>query len=326
MGSTGPDLVLCGDFDAAERAAWHAALAAALAAACPGARLHDEGAAHDAQAVEVAVVASPAPGALRRWPRLRLVQSLWAGVDRLLADPALPPALPLLRMVDPAMAEAMAQTALWAVLALHRGFFAYARQQRAGRWQAHPQRRADEVTVSVLGLGRLGLAAARRIAALGYRVQGWTLRPAPAAPADGVVRAAGPAALWPLLAGSDLVVNLLPLTPATHALIDARFLAALPRGAGLVNLARGAQVVEADLLAALASGQLAEAVLDVYATEPLPPGHPFWSHPRVAMLPHVAALTDPRSASAVVAANLAAWRAGQAPASLTGYVDRQRAY
>jgi len=326
----GIDLVLCGDFDPAERAQWLAALAQALAAACPGARLHDEHAAHDAQAVEVAVVANPPSGALRRWPRLRLVQSLWAGVDRLLADPTLPSALPLLRMVDLAMAEAMAQTALWAVLALHRGHFEYARRQRAGRWQPQPQRRADEVTVGVLGLGRLGLAAARRIAAMGYRVQGWTLHArtpgADPEPADGIARAAGAEVLWPLLAASDIVVNLLPLTPATRGLIDARFLAALPRGAGLVNLARGAHVVEADLLAALDAGQLAQAVLDVFETEPLPPAHPFWQHPRVTVLPHVAALTDPRSAAAVVAANLAAWRAGQPIQTLAGYVDRLRAY
>jgi len=319
------DVVLAGDFDAAERQRWRASLASALAAPCPDVRLWSEGEGFDPAAIEVAVVANPPPGTLAAWPNLRLVQSLWAGVDRLLADATLPAKVPLLRMVDPAMNEAMAQTVLWAVLALHRGFFAYARRQREGLWQVHAQRRADEVTVTLLGLGQMGQAAARRLLALGYRVQGWTLHDRPAAD-DGIVRAAGRQALAALLARSDVVVNLLPLTPATRGLIDARFLATLPRGAGLVNVARGAHVVEADLLAALDRGHLRDAVLDVFATEPLPPGHPFWTHPRVTVLPHAAALTDERSAAAVVAANLAAWRAGRAPQDLAGWVDRQRGY
>jgi glyoxylate/hydroxypyruvate reductase A len=319
------DILLAGDFDAAERDRWRAALDAALAPRCPGARWWCEGEAFDPAAIGVAVVANPPPGTLRALPNLALVQSLWAGVDRLLADATLPPHVPLVRMVDPAMNEAMAQTVLWAVLALHRGFFAYARRQRERQWRPHAQRRADEVTVTLLGLGQMGLAAARRLVPLGYRVQGWTLHASPAAD-DGIVRAAGRDALARLLARTDVVVNLLPLTPATRGLIDARFLAALPQGAALVHVARGAHVVEADLLAALDAGHLRDAVLDVFATEPLPPGHPFWAHPRVTVLPHAAALTDERSAAAVVAANLAAWRAGQPPQELPGWVDRARGY
>ncbi|WP_119290025.1 2-hydroxyacid dehydrogenase [Azohydromonas sediminis] len=319
------DVVLAGDLDAAERRRWHAALAPALAARCPGVRLWDEHDAFDPAAIEAAVVANPAPGTLAAWPNLKLVHSLWAGVDRLLADAALPARVPLVRMVDPAMNDAMAQTVVWAVLALHRGFFAYARRQRERQWRVHAQRRADEVTVTLLGLGQMGLAAARRLMPLGYRVQAWTLHAHPAAD-DGIVRAAGRDALEPLLRTSDVVVNLLPLTPATRGLIDARFLAALPKGAGLVNVARGAHVVDADLLAALDSGHLRDAVLDVFATEPLPPGHPYWTHPRVTLLPHAAALTDERSAADVVAANLAAWRAGRAPQALPGWVDHARGY
>jgi glyoxylate/hydroxypyruvate reductase len=134
---------------------------------------------------------------------------------------------------------------------------------------------------------------------------------------------AGAAALSPLLAASDVVVNLLPLTPATRGLFDARVFAAMAPGAAFVNLARGAQVVEADLLAALDGGHVSHAVLDVFQTEPLPPGHPFWQHPRVTVLPHAAALTDPRSAAAVVAANVRALRCGGAIAHC---VDRGRGY
>jgi glyoxylate/hydroxypyruvate reductase len=298
------NILLSGEFEAAELHEWQQCLSAAL----PEARwLGRDEALSVADTVEVAVVANPPPGSLRGLPKLRLIQSLWAGVDRLLLDPTLPPDVPIARMVDPAMNASMAETALWATLALHRGYFDYARAQRQGLWQPRPQRRADSMSVLVLGLGQMGLTAARRIAQQGYRVRGWSLRPRPEPPhPDGVACHAGEAALAALLATSDIVINLLPLTASTQGLLDARFFAALPRGAGIVNLARGAHVVDADLLAALDHGQLAHAVLDVFHTEPLPRGHAYWSHPGVTLLPHVAAQTDPASASRVVAANVKA--------------------
>ena len=293
--------LLCGQWSEAEAAAWHAALSRA---APEVAWLNDEQAAAQVQAIDAAVVANPAPGSLRAYPNLRLIQSLWAGVDRLLADPSLPQHVPIARMVDPALTAAMVETALWATLALHRGFFRYAAQQRQQHWQPLAQRRAAELNVAVLGLGVLGGAVAQCLAAQGYAVAGWAqqagLRP-------GLSHAySGLAALPGLLARSQIVINLLPLTPATRGLIDRTFLNHLPPGAALVNLARGAHVVDADLLAALHSGQLAHAVLDVFHTEPLPASHPYWSHPQVTVLPHAAALTDERSAAAVVAANLRA--------------------
>jgi glyoxylate/hydroxypyruvate reductase A len=298
-------VLLTGRFDAGEREAWAAELARQL----PGVQWLDDAAADAAPAgIAAAVVANPAPGRLARLPDLRLIQSLWAGVDKLLADATLPAHVPIARMVDPAMNAAMAETALWAVLALHRGFFAYQAQQRQGLWRPLPQQRADEVPVLVLGRGQMGGTAAARIAAMGYPVQIW---------------GRGDGALAPRLAGARLVVNLLPLTPETRGLIDARFLAALPHGAALVNLARGAHVVDAELLAALDSGHLAHAVLDVFHTEPLPAAHPFWQHPRVTVLPHAAAATDERSAAAVVAANLRALECG---APIAHLVDRSRGY
>ena len=298
-------VLLCGDFNEAEHRDWKAALAKAMP---EGTWLGLADARQAAAAVQVAIVANPPPGSLQGLPGLRLIQSLWAGVDRLLADPTLPPGVPVARMVDPAMTAAMAETALWAVLALHRGFFAYAQHQRQALWQPHTQRRADEVRALVLGQGQLGAAVAARLAQQGYAVQGW--------------RRDGPA-LHSCLAQCDIVVNLLPLTPATSRLLDARFFAALPPKASLVNLGRGAHVVDADLLAALDSGHLRHAVLDVFHTEPLPADHRYWAHPRVTVLPHAAALTDLRSAAAVAVANLRALRDG---ASLAHLVDRQRGY
>ena len=310
-------VLVAAGFDADEWAAWWPRLRAAL----PGETLVRDRAEVAPAAIDVAIVANPPPGALSGLPALRLIQSLWAGVERLLADPTLPAQVPLARMVDPAMNEAMAQTALWAVLGLQRDYFDYAAQQRERIWRQHPLRRADDLTVAVLGLGQMGRATAQRLAAHGCRVLAWSR--GPAAALDGIACHCGEAALPAVLAQAWIVVNLLPLTPATLGLFDAARLALLPRGASLVNLARGAHVVEADLLAALDRGHLRRAVLDVFATEPLPPAHPFWLHPAVTVLPHVAAPTDPRSAAPIAARNVHALRAGRA---LEHLVDRRRGY
>ncbi len=299
------NVLLTGSFDEGERDQWLQALSAAMPEA---AWLDLTQAQAQPQAVQAAVVANPPPGSLQGLPNLRLIQSLWAGVDRLLQDRTLPAGIAIARMVDPAMNAAMAETALWAVLSLHRGFFAYQRRQREGVWQPHAQRRADEVRVLVLGQGQMGRTAAARIAQQGYPVTGWRR--------DG-------AALPPLLARSDIVVNLLPLTADTRGLLKASFFAALPPKAGIVNLARGAHVVDADLLAALDSGHLRHAVLDVFHTEPLPADHPYWQHPRVTVLPHAAAATDARSAAEVAVANLRAARDGL---PLQHLVDTGRGY
>lgn len=293
------------ELDPAGAQAWRTALADAM----PEARWLDlRQARAEPEAVRAAVVANPPPGSLAGLPRLRLIQGLWAGVDRLLADPTLPAGVPLARRVDPAMTAAIAGTALWAVLSLHRGFFAYAERQRRGVWRMHAQRRADEVAVLVLGHGRMGQAVAARLAHGGYRMASWHRDGTP---------------LAPLLTASEIVVNLLPLTPETSGLLDARFFAALPPQASVVNLARGAHLVDADLLAALDGGHLRHAVLDVFHAEPLPAAHRFWQHPRVTVLPHAAARTDPRSAARVAVANLRALRDG---GPLHHLVDRARGY
>ncbi len=293
-------VLLTGQFEPGEREEWLALLGAEL----PGETLV---LAHGPE-VDVAIVANPPPGALQGLPKLALIQSLWAGVDRLLADPSVPREVPIARMVDPAMNEAMAETALWAVLALQRDFFDYARQQAAGQWQPHPQRRAREWPVLVLGRGQMGSTVARRLAANGFPVASWGSRDGPPEPR---------------LAEAAVVVNLLPLTPATRGLFDAARLAAMRPGASLVNLARGAHVVDDALLAALDAGHLHHAVLDVFHQEPLPAVHRYWSHPKVTLLPHVAAATDARSAAAIAAANVRRWRAG---APLEHLVDRVRGY
>jgi glyoxylate/hydroxypyruvate reductase A len=313
------NILLCGDWDDAERDSWAEALRAALPARDQ--LLLQRGALDDAL-IDAAIVANPPPGSLAGLPGLRLIQSLWAGVDRLLLDDSLPRDVPVARMVDPAMNAAMAETALWAVLSLHRSFFDYARQQADGLWQQQAQALADEVPVLVLGSGQMGRTAAGRLAQLGYPVSAWGRQPV-AQPVPGVRHRHGEAGLKDALAKACIVVNLLPLTPATRGILGQPLFERLPEGASIVNLARGAHLLEADLLQALDSGRLHRAVLDVFYTEPLPAGHPFWAHPRITVLPHVAAQTDLRSAAAVAVANIEALASG---APLAHVVSRELGY
>jgi glyoxylate/hydroxypyruvate reductase A len=279
-----------------------------------------------ADQIEIAVVANPPPGSLRGYPRLRFVQSLWAGVDSLLADDSIPTALVVARMVDPAMSVAMAETALWATLSLHRGFFQYAQQQRCAVWHELPQRRASDLHVTVLGCGAMGRAAAQRIAAQGYQVVAWRTaesgRDAGAAQAEFRI-VAGQQALADALSVSDIVINLLPLTDQTRGLMNQQFFHTLPVGASVVNLGRGGHLIESDLLAALDTGHLHHAVLDVFHVEPLPNDHVMWRHPKITVLPHMAAITDPRSASKVVAKQIRAWSTGQ---SIANRIEWGRGY
>jgi glyoxylate/hydroxypyruvate reductase A len=309
-------ILVAAEFGSDEWATWWPLLQAAL----PGEQLVRDRQEVALADIDVAIVANPPPASLRDLPRLRLIQSLWAGVDRLLADATVPPQVPLARMVDPAMNDTMAQTALWAVLSLHRDFFDYAGQQRASVWRQRALRRADEITVGVLGLGEMGRHAAALLSRHGYRVLGWSRS---ACAIEGVETFAGDIALPQVLSQSQVVINLLPLTPGLRGLFNAERLAQMPRGASLVNLARGAHVVEADLLAALDVGHLHRAVLDVFAVEPLPADHAFWAHPAITVLPHVAAQTDARSAAAIAARNIQALRRGEPLANL---VDRTLGY
>ncbi|HET7794365.1 MAG TPA: glyoxylate/hydroxypyruvate reductase A, partial [Rhizobacter sp.] len=285
-------LLLATDFTPEELEAWAAELREAL----PGETVLTQRSPEQDEQVTVALVSNPAPGALQGLPRLQFIQSMWAGADRLLRDDTIPSEVLLARMVDPAMSTAMAETALWAVLSLHREHFRYAAQQRSGEWRSLPQRRADEVRVVVLGLGEMGRTVALRLAGNGYVVEGWSRREAKLPGVETHIR---DAALPGMLGRADIVINLLPLTARTNSLFNEKTFSQMKACSSFVNLARGQHVVDADLLAALDRGHLRHAVLDVFHTEPLPPQHAFWKHPQVTLLPHAAAQTDLRSATRV---------------------------
>lgn len=294
-------------------------LVPAFEAACPGVRLrhHHLGAQDPLDALQdadAAVCWGPPPGLLARLPRLALVQSLAAGVDHLTADPALPRHLPIARIVDPEMASGMAAYVAWAVVHGQRHMGAYLAQQHQALWREQPVQHPHHHRVGIAGHGTLGQACARALRAIGYTVRGWRRGAAgPAnAEADGVAVFHGDGQLGDFLAGCDTLVCLLPLTEATRGVLNARLFAQLPRGAHLVNVGRGDHLVEADLLDALASGQLGAATLDAFSQEPMPPGHPFWNHPRITVTPHIATRTPAAVIARQTLAHLAAVRAGRA--------------
>lgn len=272
------------------------------------------------EAVDYALIWASPDRMLHELPNLRAVFSIGAGVDHLLG-PEVPEHLPLVRMVDPALTEGMVEYVVYQVLRHHRHMPAYERQQRDEDWTVHEQRRPGERRVGILGLGRLGSACARALHDLGFDVAGHVRTPRDSA--DSIPVYAGADDLDAFLARSEILVCLLPLTDETRAILDRDTFARLPAGAVLINAARGAHLVEEDLLLALGEGRLAHAVLDAFHTEPLPAGHPFWKHPHITVTPHAASLTHPITGARRVAEGIRADRSGH---PLSNRVDRSRGY
>src|SRR5687768_16130415 len=239
---------------------------------------------------DVALVATPPAGTFEPLKRLKLVQSLWMGVERLLADPAYPKGVPLARLVDPGMVAAMSETVLAHVLDWHRHHYVYRIEQQARRWERLKQYLASDRTIGILGLGELGSDAARKLRALDFNVVGWSRRPKSL---EGVTCMTD---LDGVLERSDVAVCLLPLTAHTRGILNYRTLRKIKLGGALINVARGGHLVAEDLIEVLDAGRLAHAYLDVFEHEPLPHDHPLWTHPAITITPHAAALTEPRTA------------------------------
>jgi len=276
--------------------------------------------AHDPQAVEAILAWRLKPGVVSAYPKLRMLCSVAAGVDKLLAVPDLPPGLPVTRAVDPGQNQQIAQYVVACTLRFTRDLPLYAQQQAAASWVRHPVRPAARCRVGVLGLGAVGQAILRAFVPLGYPVAGWSRSRRDLA---GVTTFAGDAELPALLAQTDVLVCALPLTPATQGLLNHRTLAQLPPGAYVVNVGRGEQLVEADLRALLDAGHLAGAALDVFEREPPPPDDWVWSHPRVLATPHIAGEVARSVVAQQVVDALRRARAGQ-PLPLA--VDRSAGY
>lgn len=311
--ATGPIVLFAAKPEAWE--SYEAPLTRALAEAVPSARLVAEA---SPEAVDYVVLAPNGPVEdFAPFTRLKAALNLWAGVEEALLIPNL--CAPLARMVDPGLTQGMVEWVSGHVLRHHLGMDAHVvNPERAWRPNAPPL--AADRRVGVLGLGELGGACAVALTAFGFDVAGWSRTPRAV---GGVATRHGEEGLEAVLRRSEILVLLLPLTPATEALMDARRLALLPPGAALLNPGRGGLVDDAALLAALDEGSLAHATLDTFREEPLPRDHPFWAHPRVTVTPHIASATRPETASRAVAENV---RRGEAGEPFLHLVDRARGY
>ncbi|MEL6316407.1 MAG: NAD(P)-dependent oxidoreductase [Pseudomonadota bacterium] len=257
---------------------------------------------------------------LRPYARVKAVLSLWAGVETLVGRPDLPETAPVARMVEDGLTEGMRDYCVAHAMRAHVDLDATLARSRAGEWvEEHPPLARDR-RVGVLGLGVLGGEVARVLAGLGFRVSGWSRSPRDVA---GVACRAGEEGLAQVLAESDILIVLAPLTPETRGLLNAERLALLPKGAHVINAARGPLVVEADLLAALDADRVAGATLDVFDVEPLPSDHPYWAHPRVTVTPHVASVTRVETAAQEIVKQIARCEAGEPVRHL---VDLSRGY
>ncbi len=297
----------------------------ALRAALPSHAIATPDTLTDRSSIRYAVCWRQAPGSLADLPNLQAIFSVGAGVDHLFHDPFLPQ-VPIVRLVDPDLRDRMSEWVVLQALLHHRQQRRYDRQQWDRTWrQDEGQPAAAEVRVSIMGLGELGLDAARKLAHIGFDVAGWS---ASAKSERGIACFHGPGGLEAMLARTDILVALLPLTAATRGILNAGLFAKLARdgrlgGPVLINAGRGGLHVEADVVAALDSGVLAGASLDVFEQEPLPESSPLWRHRNVYVSPHNAALSAPRAAARFIAGQIAAFERGE---PLRNVVDRTKGY
>jgi glyoxylate/hydroxypyruvate reductase A len=269
---------------------------------------------------DYAVLWAPTPALLGQLAHVKAIFLMGAGVDAILKFGDALPEVPVIRLGDAGMGEQMAEYVAYAVLRYFRRFDEYEQQGRQGMWNPLAPRKKDAFTVGVLGLGKLGMPVLQALRQLGFPVRGWSRSPKDL---PGVACYAGMDALDDFLSGTQVLVCMLPLTPETNNLLDRARLSQLPEGAYLVNVARGAQVAEPDLLALIRAGHIAGATLDVFRNEPLPAPHPFWSEPRITITPHISALTVREEAVRQIAHKITMLEQGEHVADV---VDRKRGY
>lgn len=260
---------------------------------------------------------SPGAGELARYPNLKVIFSLAAGVDHLLSDDTIPPDLPIVRMVDKSISHGMVQYVLMAVISHHRRFQDMRANQAVKLW-TRPE--VTSLRIGIMGMGGLGQACARALISMGYRVRGWNRS---GRAVDGIEIHGGLQGLAPFLKETDVLVSLLPHTRETVGILSRETFRALPRGAYVINAGRGEQLVEEDLLEYLQNDHLSGAMLDVFREEPLPKDHSFWMHEKITVTPHIASWVDPVAGAGHVLRSIAAFERGDLP---EGLVDRAIGY
>lgn len=271
------------------------------------------------EAVRFLAVWHPAAGMLQRYRNLEVLFSLGAGIDQFDLDD-IPKDLPLVRMVEPGIAEGMAEYVSLSIMLLHRHFLDYVGQQRAEVWKLKRFYPTSRLRVGFLGAGMLAQAAIAKLQSFGFTLSAWSRSEKKI---EGVTSYHGVDGLNAFLPQCDILVCLLPLTPATRGMLNGALFSKLPKGAAIINCGRGQHLAQSDLLDALASGQLSRAILDVTDPEPLPPGHPFWRHEKIFLTPHTASMTQPHTAVDAVIDNIRRHRAGK---TMVGLVDRHSLY
>lgn len=269
-----------------------------------------------AENVDIAIVANPDPKELARFPNLVWIQSLWAGVENLvnemvnemvneIADKIASKPVKLVKLVDPQLAKTMAESVLAWTLYLQRNMPVYAQQQAINQWKQLPSMMSEDLRVSVLGAGSLGIAALDILKKLDYNVNCWSRTPKQL---NGIKNYTGFDGLQEMLSKTDILINLLPLTKDTYHLLNKELLIQLPIGAKLINFSRGAIINTPELLALLENKHISHAVLDVFEHEPLATNDPIWNNPNITILPHISAPTNMRSAAKIAAKNISTYR------------------
>ena len=274
----------------------------------------------DPSEIDAALVWAPRPGLMASLPNLKVVLSLGMGVDHIFQDPGYPKQVPVCRVVDDDLIERMSEWCVHSVLHYHRDADKYDADQAKRAWNPVPNIHATERRIGIMGMGAIGADTALKLKALNFDVAGWSRSPKDI---PGIESFFGEPMLDEFLARSDYVICLLPLTPETEGILDARAFDLMPRGGGVINAARGGHVVDMDLIAALGSGQLSFAKLDVFREEPLPEEHPFWGHPRIRITPHNAGITNPDTAADQILDN---YRRALDGDELQNVVDPERGY
>lgn len=291
-----------------------------LARALPGAETVGWQEGETLPACDHAVLWNPAPSLLPQLAQLKAVFLMGAGADAILKFGDALPDVPIVRLGDTGMAVQMAEYVAYATLRYFRRFDEYEEQARHGLWTPLPAHEKEDFTVGVMGLGKLGLRVVETMRSFGFPVRGWSRTPKEL---PGVDCFAGMEALDAFLSGTRVLVSLLPLTNETNNLLDRRRLSTLPRGSYVINVARGAQLAEPDLLTLIRAGHIAGATLDVFRNEPLPAPHPFWEEPRITITPHISAITIRGEAVRQIAEKIAAFEAGN---PVDDIVDRNLGY
>lgn len=271
--------------------------------------------------VQMAVAWLPPADAFERYPNLRAVCSIAAGVDSILTCPSLRNGIEVVRVVEPAQAQMMSGFVIWHAIYHQRRFALYLGNQRKGIWDRLTQRTAQQVPVGILGYGAMGAQVAADLAMLGFPVKVWSRTAKPTS--AGVAGFSGEHGLASMVQDTEILVNLLPLTAETRGILNASLFNRMRRGGYLIQVGRGPHMVEDDFIRALDSGQLSGAALDVFDAEPLPPTHPFWTDPRIVMTPHDACDVTLPAVGDTILATADALQAGGRPPDA---VDRSRGY